>query len=98
MARSSLSLKRPAKLARVELVGLPMEAKLPLLPPKQNVFQIEIYAYFEVLKKRNFRDVFGQFFEYFQMNQNKNFFCGSHILKSLYLNYYKYKYVIAKIL
>lgn len=34
MTRSSLSLKRPAKLASVELVGLPIDAKLPLLPPE----------------------------------------------------------------
>lgn len=36
----SLLLKSPARLARVELVGLPTEARDPLFPPKEPVFAL----------------------------------------------------------
>ena len=36
----SLLLRRPAKLASVELVGFPTDAKEPLFPPKDPVFAL----------------------------------------------------------
>jgi hypothetical protein len=40
-ALSSLSLKSPARLARVALVGFPIETKLPLLPPSEVLLRLE---------------------------------------------------------